>query len=231
MSKTHFVAQGEHLSKIAHAYGFADAHTIWDAPENKGLKDQRKNPNILYPGDKVFIPDKELREESGATEKTHQFERQGKKLLLRIQLLDFKNKPAEGHVCTLTVEGNSQEIKTKSDGMLEEEIAADHGAGKVLDRGRFDPKQPFQAPLEIPLKIGHLDPEDKISGQIARLNNMGYNAGELPDHSLTADEEKALRESPQFISAVEEFQCDFGLKVDGTCGKNTQAKLMEVHGC
>ena len=231
MSKTHFVVQGEYLSKIAHAYGFANFHTIWDAPENKELKEKRKNPNILYPGDKLVIPEKEIREEIRATEAKHKFELQEEKLMLRIELMDLNNKPAEGHECTLIVEGNPKEIKTKSDGMLEEEIATDNGVGKVQDRGKPDPKQPFRAPLEIPLKIGHLDPEDKFSGQIARLNNLGYNAGQLFDHTLTEDEETKLGKSPQFLSAVEEFQCDFGLKVDGICGKNTQEKLVKVHGC
>ena len=231
MGKTHFVAQGEYLAKIARAYGFADFHTIWDAPENKDLKEKRKNPNILYPGDKLVIPDKEIREESRATEKKHKFELQGEKLKLRIQLLDFKNKPVEGHKCTLIVEGKPKEFQTGSDGMLEEEIAPDQGAGKVQDRGKPDPNQPFQAPLEIPLRIGHLDPVDKVPGQIARLNNLGYNAGEVPEHTLTDDEEEKLPKSPQFLSAVEEFQCDFGLKVDGICGKNTQEKLVKVHGC
>ena len=231
MGKTHFVVQGEYLAKIARAYGFADFHTIWDAPENKDLKEKRKNPNILYPGDKLVIPDKELGEESRATEKKHKFELQSEKLMLRIQLLDFKNKPVEGHECTLIVEGKPKEFKTKSDGMLEEEISTDQGAGKVQDRGKPDPKQPFQAALDIPLKIGHLDPVDKIPGQIGRLNNLGYNAGEIPEHTLTDEEEEKLRKSPQFLSAVEEFQCDFGLKVDGICGKNTQEKLVKVHGC
>jgi murein L,D-transpeptidase YcbB/YkuD len=31
--------------------------------------------------------------------------------------------------------------------------------------------------------------------------------------------------------AVEEFQCDHGLKVDGVGGPDTQNKLKEVHGC
>jgi peptidoglycan hydrolase-like protein with peptidoglycan-binding domain len=34
-----------------------------------------------------------------------------------------------------------------------------------------------------------------------------------------------------FRSAVEEFQCDHGLTVDGDCGAQTQAKLLSVHGC
>jgi hypothetical protein len=51
MGTCHSVVQGEYLSKIARSYGFADYKTIWDAAENKHLKAQRKNPNILYPGD------------------------------------------------------------------------------------------------------------------------------------------------------------------------------------
>ena len=231
MGKTHFVVQGEYLSKIARAHGFADFHTIWDAPENKDLKEKRKNPNVLYPGDKLVIPDKEIREESRATEKKHKFELQGEKLTLRIKLMDLKNKPVEGHECTLIVEGDSKEFKTKSDGILEEEISTDHGTGKLLDRGKPDPKLPFNPPLEVPLKVGHLDPEDKVSGQIARLNNLGYNAGEVPEHPLTDSEERKLGKSPQFLSAVEEFQCDHKLTVDGKCGPKTQAQLKDVHGC
>jgi hypothetical protein len=30
---------------------------------------------------------------------------------------------------------------------------------------------------------------------------------------------------------LEEFQCDHNLMVDGTCNPQTQARLLEVHGC
>ncbi len=73
--------------------------------------------------------------------------------------------------------------------------------------------------IAIPLKIGHLDPVDVQTGQIARLNNLGYFAGPLDPL-----DEKLL------LSAIEEFQCDKGLQVDGKCGLKTQAKLVEVHG-
>jgi len=35
----------------------------------------------------------------------------------------------------------------------------------------------------------------------------------------------------KFRSAVEEFQCDHDLTVDGDCGPQTQAKLKQVYGC
>ena len=52
------------------------------------------------------------------------------------------------------------------------------------------------------------------------MSNLGYYLG-----PLDADN------PAKFRSAVEEFQCDYGLTVDGDCGPNTQAKLKQVHGC
>jgi peptidoglycan hydrolase-like protein with peptidoglycan-binding domain len=70
------------------------------------------------------------------------------------------------------------------------------------------------------LKVGDLDPVVEVPGQIERLNNLGYFAGVVGKNDDTA-----------FHSAVEEFQCDFGLKVDAICGPKTRAKLQEIHGC
>src|ERR1043165_791294 len=109
MGMYHTVMQGEYLAKIARQYGFTKWQILWDAPENKDLKQKRKNPNVLFPGDEVFIPDKELREESGGTEKKHKFELDIEPLKLRIALIGLNNKPLQGHECTLTVETHSEE--------------------------------------------------------------------------------------------------------------------------
>jgi murein L,D-transpeptidase YcbB/YkuD len=50
-------------------------------------------------------------------------------------------------------------------------------------------------------------------------HNLGYIAGASDD-----------LEDEQLVSALQEFQCDYGLKVDGVCGASTQAKLKETHG-
>jgi hypothetical protein len=88
-----------------------------------------------------------------------------------------------------------------------------------------DPQTPINKIL-IPIKIGDLDPVDKTPGQKARLNNLGYFAGPLEEKKGEEKENKTL-----FLSAIEEFQCDHGLAVDGKCGPATQAKLKQVHGC
>ena len=73
MTDYYTVRQGDHLSKIAKDNGFTDYTVIWDHPNNSDLKKQRQNPNILLPGDQVFIPDMEQKQESGATDKRHTF--------------------------------------------------------------------------------------------------------------------------------------------------------------
>ena len=60
MALIHSVKQGEHMSGIARHYGFSDYKKLWDHANNAKLKTLRKNPNILLPGDEVFVPDREV---------------------------------------------------------------------------------------------------------------------------------------------------------------------------
>jgi hypothetical protein len=225
--KTHIVAQGEHLSAIARAYGFVSYKTIWNAPENAALKKTRKVPSVLLPGDELFIPERQTKEESASTDARHRFTSPRGDLKLRIVLMDLNKEVLAGHEGTLVVESETAEFTTGGDGKIERAIAKTAGVGKLFDRGKAD--APIKVQREIPLKIGHLDPVDVLSGQIARLNNLGYDAGD-PTLPLGAAPEDKTRQQ-QFQSAVEEFQCDFALKVDGICGKKTQDKLVDVHGC
>jgi len=57
MPRTHVVIEGETLASIALAEGFHDARKLFDAPENAPLREQRARPELVEPGDEVFIPD------------------------------------------------------------------------------------------------------------------------------------------------------------------------------
>jgi hypothetical protein len=52
----HKVAKSETLKSIAKKYGFADEKMVWDYPENRELKKERKDPKDIQPGDIVAIP-------------------------------------------------------------------------------------------------------------------------------------------------------------------------------
>jgi hypothetical protein len=215
MADYYTVQQGDHLSKIAKDNGFTDYTVIWDHPNNADLKKQRKNPNVLLPGDEVFIPDMEQKQESGAADKRHTFTVDKKTLKLRLVLEDAYEKPIAGAQCALLIDGQIFQLTTDGSGMLEQEIPLDAKEGSLTIRSD---ETPFANEV-FDLKIGHLDPVDEISGQVGRLNNLGYFAGKFDGSDTDA-----------FESAIEEFQCDHSLKVNGDCDSQTQSKLKEVHG-
>lgn len=220
MAAYHTVVQGEHLSSIAKKYGFSSYRTIWDHGQNAELKKERQNPNVIFPGDRLFIPDKGEKEESRNTEKKHRFELKAEKLKLRLVLEDQYEKPIATAKCELHIGNEVKKLTTDGHGKIEQEISPEVERALLIVR---DPQTPMNE-IPIPIKIGDLDPEKKESGQKARLNNLGYFAG--PFEGKSDEENKAM-----FLSAIEEFQCDHGLTVDGKCGPATQAKLKEVHGC
>jgi hypothetical protein len=216
MPEYYIVQQGDHLSKIAKENGFTDYTELWNHPNNADLKNQRQNPNVLLPGDQVFIPDMEQKQESASTDKRHTFTVDKKTLKLCLVLEDCYEKPIAGAHCALLVDGHTYQATTDGNGKLEQEIPLDAKGGTLTIRGD---QTPFANEV-LSIKIGHLDPVDEISGQVARLNNLGYFAGKLDGSDTDA-----------FQSAVQEFQCDHSLTVNGNCDAQTQSKLKQVHGC
>lgn len=206
---THVVKQGDHISRIAEQYGFYDYLTIWNDAANAALRQKRKNPNVLLPGDEIVIPDKQLKTVTAATGVKHKFVIKEQTIMLRLVLRDLNSEPIANAPCTLEVEGASFNLTTNGQGMIEQRIP------KTAESGRITFEQ-----FVIPIRIGHLDPVEELSGWRARLNNLGYHAGQ-------SDDPNDLR----LISAIEEFQIDYGLETKGVCNATTQAKLKEIHGC
>ena len=69
------VQQGDCISSIAYELGMFPG-TVWDDPKNSTLKEKRKNPNALLPGDIVHVRQKEtsrqvcpLKPDIGSSEK------------------------------------------------------------------------------------------------------------------------------------------------------------------
>ena len=162
MGKQHTVKQGEHLMRIAEQYGFSDYRVIWDAPENAELRNQRQSPDVLYPGDVLYIPDRETKQEECVTEQRHVLRVRGRTCKLRLVCKDVDDQPIANTNCTLRVEGTTCELTTDANGMIEQEIpnTAERGTLKINE-------------VEVPLFIGHLDPENTPTGEQARLNNLG----------------------------------------------------------
>lgn len=220
MPTIHIVEKCEHISELAERFGFSSFRTIWDHPDNAELKQKRRdNPHILAPGDRVVIPDREEKEETRGTDSQHVFQVSIDPIELRVRLLDLNDKPIQGP-CFLEAGGNINLMRESGDTFISAEpIPPDLKQAKMNFPQDKDKR-------EVALRIGCLEPIDTPSGQRDRLNNLGYFAG----FSRMTDDE--IRNNPQFIWAVEEFQCDNGIKPQKpVCDQKTQDKLEKVHGC
>lgn len=202
------VVQGDHIASIAADAGFLSWKTIWEDAANAALAATR-NPNVLFPGDSLQIPKKQSKEVSIPAGEYSTFQTVGDPLQLKIVVLDWAGNPVVDTELDIQLDGG-EKIRTAGDGSATKKglHPQSERVGTLTVQG-----------LPMSLKLGHLDPVEELSGQVWRLNNLGYRAG-TPSTST----------APEFLSAVEEFQCDYGLKVDGICGPLTQAKLKDVHG-
>lgn len=208
----HRVAQGECFCSIAEARGFADARTVYDAPENRALREVRPNPNILSPGDQVDVPEKERRVEHGSTGQRHVFRVRSARVRLCLRLQLANGDPLKGEDYELSVDGGTIKGTTKPDGTINHTISAS-ARSAVLTVRRLG--------IERHLSIGALDPIDTISGVQGRLMNLGYDCGAIDGVA-----------GPRTVAAIRAFQQDNPpLSPDGIAGSDTLDALVTRYGC
>lgn len=215
MATYHKVLQGECLSSISSRYGFSDYRAIYDHPKNAHLKRKRPNPNILLPGDCLYIPDKQEKRETRSTAQEHRFQIAMPTVLLRLFLRYEDEKPCADCRYTLKIDNVIHTGRTRNDGLLEQQIPAGASQAEVmlwLEEGNEEDT------IRIPLAVGHLDPVEEVSGVQARLNNLGFSCGSV-DGVAGAMTEQAIR---RFQSAV-------GLPVTGRMDAQTLNRLRQRH--
>ncbi len=225
--RVHVVQGGEHLSQIAARYGFNHWDAIWDDPANEELKNRRKNPNHLARGDLLTIPIREQHWESVATEELHTFKVEPVKVYLRLQLLEppdkeGKREPIADTDFSLHIPGEREprEGTTGSKGEIEMEIPRHTLQAELVVHTEF--------PKSFPLAIGELDPigeeteenpdGSSISGVQQRLNNLGFNCGEVTGkmNDLTR-------------GAIRSFRKEHDLAEGDQCNDELRNKLQEEH--
>jgi hypothetical protein len=214
------VRQGDTLTSIARKSGLADWQTIYDRPENAAFKAKcergERDPNILFPDEEIFVPNREMQHAPSQTDQRHTFRIPPlPKTKLRIVLELDAGKPIKNEDWELTVDGESFRGNTGSTGLVEVDVpvGAQQGTLKVRD-------------LSWDLKLGYLNPLDAdvadkgVSGAQARLANLGYEIGAV-DGQLGAETQAALKQ----------FQAANGLEETGSLDDDTRAALIEAYGC
>lgn len=214
----HIVKRGECLSSLAARYSFPDYRTIYDHPENADLRKRRPNPNLLLPGDRVYVPNWQLKQYSLPTDATHKFKMRGGKVWLRLRICNDQHEPVDAADYVLDVEGVRTSGRTDADGLLAVVIPA------KADRARLELSYRDSTGCAVTrcwsLQLGDMDPVSELTGIQARLNNLGFWCGEV-DGIM----------GPRTKAAVRRFQEWAGLTVDGIPGPKTQGSLEQKHGC
>jgi hypothetical protein len=216
MGTRRVIQQGECLSAIATKYGFATYRALYDHPENASLRWLRPNPNVIFPGDVVFIPDKEPKTRSCATTRQHNFVLHRTTVRLRLVLEDDKGVVLADRPYVLTVDGAEHRGRTSPDGMLDVQISARATRGElwIWPGGTEGPT----GGEVFALALGALDPVEEVTGVQARLNNIGYHCGNI-DGLIGPATRRALRD----------FQAHQGLDPSGAVDEPTRRRLREVH--
>jgi N-acetylmuramoyl-L-alanine amidase len=208
MAEDHKVKQGDCSSSIAFEKGFF-VDTIWNHPNNKELKEKRKDPNVLMPGDIVFVPDKRLKEVSEATNNVYKYKCKNTPEKLKLQF--FKaDEPRANEDYELEIDGLKFSGKTDSQGRLEQSIPPSAAKGQIRllkDGDTYD------------LLLGNLDPYDEVTGVQGRLRHLGFYFGSI-DGKITAELEHA----------IQEFQITKDIEPDGELNGPTIDALKAAFG-
>jgi hypothetical protein len=208
----HQVEQGEWMGSIAAQYGFALWRPIWKLPENADLRSKRTDPELLFPGDLVWIPEVKQNSVSRPTDSPHKFTKLGDRATLRLRFVDVDRFIRAFGPISYSLEmedGDTQSGEIAHEGQeIELDLALKAQQGTLQMRG-----------VE-PILIGGLDPLNTVSGMQGRLQNLGFDPGPIDNIA-----------GPLTASAVREFQQRNAIHVDGIIGPETRGKMKEVYGC
>lgn len=209
----HTISKGECLTTVAQKYGVPWAK-IWGHGSNSALRSKRKDPNILHPGDILFVPDKEQQPESRATGSRHSFKLLAGASRMRVHVKmrdpkgEIQNVSGKDFVAEFDV-GSPVSGQTDGSGLVDVPIPIGATSAKIIIEALA---------MEIPVDLGHIDPLDKVSGAQGRLKALGYPVG--PVDGIIGDLTR---------NATRAFQSDHTLTVDGIIGSQTRAALKDTY--
>jgi hypothetical protein len=99
------------------------------------------NPNVLYPGDRVFIPDQKPGERQCATDKRHTFEVKTVPLKLRVKLERVLSDPFANAQCELQIGADVFHLTTDGDGQIAQKIPTGAHTGSISIEDKIEGRQ------------------------------------------------------------------------------------------
>jgi LysM repeat protein len=212
MCKVYKVLQGDCMSSIAMKYGVLE-ETIWQFQQNSKLKSLRGSKIALLPGDLVHIPSIRKKIISSQTGKKISFVRKSiyTDFIMKFEL---NNGPRNDQLVRVEVDNLSVgDFTTDGDGILKLTIKADAKMVIVIFETDTHGLEKFE------FSLGTIDPIDTVSGQKARLANLGFHYGDINDV-----------DDSEFRQDILAFQIASRIEKTGSVDKVTQSKLEKLYG-
>jgi N-acetylmuramoyl-L-alanine amidase len=205
--------QGDCISSMADEQGFF-WETLWNHPNNGELKKLRKNPNVLAPGDMVFVPPLRTHSEAGATGQRHTFKKKGTPAVTRFCFKKDGEPQANEPYVLDTGEGPPIRGQTDGEGMVILKIppTASHATITV---GEGKKARTYK------VQLGSMDPVETEAGLRKRLMAVGCDPG-APEQD---------NDGGKLKQAIRKFQAKQKMKLTGVPDDALRAKLLEVFGC
>jgi hypothetical protein len=206
--QTYVVRQGEYLDQIAYKLGF-DAETVWTHEKNTELRETRKDHRVLCPGDILYIPATEERQElplNAGEENNYQ-------AAVPTRKVEFVLRNEDGPLPNedFILNGLGTPIEDKSDAEGKVSVTVPVTARDVVlvlkNYGAFN------------LRIGDLDPITEPSGLQARLMGLGFHPG-----PVTGEIDDDTR------YAIQRFQVAKGLEVTGDTTPEILSAIQSAYG-
>ena len=206
----HVVRQGESILSLSKKYGIP-VNKIWEHPDNSGLRGMGRKENILFPRDRVQIPERELKQINVSSDQRHRFRSTGHTSELRLHFLkDGESRARMPYV--LSIDGTYYRGNLDDDGSLEVRVPVDATLGRI-SLGEGEDLEHFD------VRIGHLDPVEEEQGMQERLYNLGY---------YSSNDESRMNMG--FQEALRQFQEANNLEPSGEVDSATRDKIIELHG-
>ncbi len=195
---------------------------------------------VLMPGDEIYIPEREQRTESGATELKHSFKLKSHLVRFRARIFDTSSDSEEKAEMQ---SGNQSEYREEPPGALEERAVADapfelfvdgvsFESGQTDAEGFVDVLVPVNArsgklilypgedqESQHALNWRHLNPIEELSGVCQRLTNLGF---PCPNNAMDM--------TPQIEMAIVAFQKRHDIEPNGRLDDQLRSSLVEQHG-
>lgn len=204
----HTVKPGDTLARIAKAAGLRQWHRLYQVPENAELRRLRPDPELLAPGDQVFVPFREPKWQLCQTNAVNEFVLERPVHRLPLRLVDTLDSPVVGARYELALGGATHEGVVPESGVITHDV--DLEVQQATLRLRVAAEHGGESELVLELEVGHLDPIEVPSGVQGRLTNLGLYEGDR-DGEIGSDTEVALSRfrrtvDPPLEDDVEEAQ-------------------------